>query len=215
MATPSPIVSMAPTRVTTTKAGSSAQNSTPGVSSIPGHASKGAPTQAASSTCCVSYSPKNAATAQPAAMPMTGDHRRNAGGARSTSPATTTIVTTAAIGAASGDVPSGTSFRASKTTGMTVAVISMMTVPETTGVRMRRISESRAAIANWNSDDTATRLAIVAGPPSTSAATHTAMKAPEVPMMSTYPDPTRPTRTACRTVVTPLTISAAKTAQVM
>ena len=55
------------------------------------------------------------------------------------------------------------------------------------------------------------RLAIVAGPPLTSAATHTAMNAPDVPMMSTCPAPTRPTRTAWRTVVTPLTISAAKT----
>lgn len=58
------------------------------------------------------------------------------------------------------------------------------------------------------------RVAIREGPPSTIAATHTAMKAPDVPMMSTWPAPTRPTRMACRTVVTPLTISAAKTPQV-
>ena len=37
-------------------------------------------------------------------------------------------------------------------------------------------------------------LAIVDGPPSTSAATHTAMKAPDVPMMSTCPAPIRPNR---------------------
>ena len=94
---------------------------------------------------------------------------------------------------------------------MTVAAISMITVPATTGVNILRSSESRAANANWNSDDTTMRLAIVAGPPLTRAATHTAMNAPDVPMMSTCPAPTRPTRTAWRTVVTPLTISAAKT----
>ena len=59
------------------------------------------------------------------------------------------------------------------------------------------------------------RLAIVEGPPLTRAATHTAMKAPEVPMMSTYPAPIRPTRIAWRIVVAPLTSSAAKTAHDM
>ena len=77
---------------------------------------------------------------------------------------------------------------------------------------MRRSSESRAASMNWNSDETTIRLAIVEGPPPTRAATQTAMKAPEVPMMSTCLAPTRPTPTAWRTVVTPLTSSAAKTA---
>ena len=49
MATPSPTVSMAPTSVTTTNAGSSAQNSTPGLRSSPGHELRGTPTQEASS----------------------------------------------------------------------------------------------------------------------------------------------------------------------
>ena len=56
-----------------------------------------------------------------------------------------------------------------------------------------------------------TRLAMVAGPPLARAATHTAMNAPDVPMMSTWPDPTRPTRMAWSAVVRPLTMSAAKT----
>ena len=51
MATPSPMVSIAPTMVITTNAGRSAQNSTPGVRSNPGHALRGMPTQDASSTC--------------------------------------------------------------------------------------------------------------------------------------------------------------------
>ena len=50
------------------------------------------------------------------------------------------------------------------------------------------------------------------GPPSTRAATQTAMKAPDVPIISTCPAPIRPTRTVWRTVVTPLISSAAKTA---
>ena len=45
-----------------------------------------------------------------------------------------------------------------------------------------------------------------------SAVTHTAMKAAEVPISSTWPEPMRPTRTAWRIVVTPLIASAAKAA---
>ena len=54
MAMPSPMVSTAPTMVTTTKAGRSVQNSLPGVRSIPGHELAGMPTQAASATCWAS-----------------------------------------------------------------------------------------------------------------------------------------------------------------
>ena len=212
MATPSPMVSIAPTRVTTANAGRSAQNSALGVRSNPGQEARGTPTQEASSICCASYRPKGAATAQPTTIPITGDHSRQAAGARSMRTATVTIVATVAAGAAAGDVPSGTSFMVSNTSGITVAAISMITVPETTGVNIRRSNESRAASANWNSDDTTMRLALVDGPPSTRAATQTAMNAPEVPMISTCPAPTRP---AWRIVVAPLTTRAAKTAHDM
>ena len=149
MATPSPMVSIAPTRVTTTNAGSSAQNSTrPGVTSNPGHERKGTPTHCASSIVCTSNRPNGADTAQPTAMPMTGDHSRNAGGARSTRAPTTTIVASAAAGAAACEEPSGTSVNEANTIGMTVAAISMITVPATTGVNILRSSESRAASAN-------------------------------------------------------------------
>ena len=143
MATPSPMVSIAPTSVTTTKAGSSAQNSTPGFTSKPGHEAKGAPTQDASSTGWRSNSPKAADTTQPTTIPMTGDHSLRAGGARSTSAATTTRVDRAAAGAAACDAPSGTSVNEPNTMGMTVAAISMITVPATTGVNIRRSSERR------------------------------------------------------------------------
>ena len=148
MATPSPIVSMAPTKVTTTNAGRSAQNSGPGVRSSPGHEPNGTPTQGASSTCWALYSPKNAATEQPAIMPMSGDHIRNPGGARRTSAAVTARVARAVAGAAADDASSGTSISISNTRGITVAAISMITVPATVGVNMRRSSESRAASAN-------------------------------------------------------------------
>ena len=99
--------------------------------------------------------------------------------------------------------------------GITVAVISMMTDPATTGVKMRRNNDSLAAMANWNSDDTTIRLAIRAGPPSIIAAMQTAKKAPDVPMMRMCPEPMRPKRMAWTTVAAPLTSRAAKAAQVM
>ena len=111
-------------------------------------------------------------------------------------------------------MPSGTSAAVSNTIGITVTAISMITVPVTTGVNMRRSRERRAARMNWNNDDTIIRLAIVAGPPCTRAVTQTAMNAPEVPMISTCPAPTRPTRTACSTVVIPLISNAANTPHV-
>ena len=101
-----------------------------------------------------------------------------------------------------------------KMIGITVTAISMITVPATVGVMIRRSSESRSESRNWNSAEMATRVASRPGPPSTSDVTQTAMKAPEVPMSSGYPAPMRPTRTACMIVVIPLTRSAAKTAHV-
>ena len=145
-------------------------------------------------------------------MPITGDHNLHAGGPRSTRAVTTISVAPAANGPAALETPSGTCPRVSNTIGMTVAAISMITVPDTTGVNIRRNRERRAASRNWNSDEMTTKLAMVAGPAPIRAATHTAMKAPDVPMMRMCPDPMRPTRTACRTVVMPLTTRAAKAA---
>ena len=135
-------------------------------------------------------------TRHPTVIPMMGDQSRHVGGARITIPATTTRVTRAATGAAACGDPSGTTLSESNTIGITVAAISMITVPVTVGVKMRRSNERRAAKRNWKSDDMTIRLAIVAGPTSLSAATQTAMKAPDVPISSTCPDPNRPTRTA-------------------
>ena len=108
----------------------------------------------------------------------------------------TPTVTVAHAGAADAGVPSGTSVNMRKTTGMMVTAINAITVPDTTGVMMRRSNESRAASPNWKSEDATISVASNAGPPSMSAVTQTAMKAPDVPMMSTCPAPTRPIRTA-------------------
>ena len=145
---------------------------------------------------------------------MSGIQRRRAPEAQSASAAMTISVVAALAGAAARGVPSGTSASMPKMMGMTVTAISMITVPATVGVRIRRSSESRSESANWNSAEIATSVASRPGPPATSAVTQTAMNAPEVPISSGYPAPMRPTRTACMTVVTPLTRSAANTAHV-
>ena len=148
MATASPIVSMAPTRVTNTKAGSSAQNVGPKLRSKPGHAPAGTPIHAASAMRPVSYSPKNAATTVPATMPMTGAHNRSVPVAFNPIPMITTIVASALNAAPGPGLLSGTSVSMSKTMGITVTAISMITVPATVGVRMRRSSERRFDSAN-------------------------------------------------------------------
>ena len=96
--------------------------------------------------------------------------------------------------------------------GMSGTGISMITVPHTVGVSTRRSSDKRAERANWNRAETVTSVASSPGPPSAIAVTQTAMKAAEVPISRTCPEPTRPIRTAYSTVVTPLIASAANVA---
>ena len=116
---------------------------------------------------------------------MTGAHRRSTPDALSAMPAITSNVSKALTGAADAALPSGTSFSNPKMIGITVTGISMMTVPATVGVRIRRNSDRRVASANWNSAETTTRVASIAGPPLAIAATQIAMKAPDVPMART------------------------------
>ena len=124
----------------------------------------------------------------------------------------TSNVTMTLTGAALGDDPSGTSTSRPNMIGMRVTGISMITVPHTVGVRTRRSSDNLADRPNWNRAERVTRVASSPGPPSTRAVTQTAMNAAEVPMSSTWPEPTRPTRTAWRIVVIPLMASAANAA---
>ena len=208
----SPIVSMAPMRVTKMKAGRSAQKEAPKEKSSPGQP-VGMPIQPAFATGPKSKMPVRTPTVEPTATPMIGAQRRQNPLPRSASPAKTARAAPALSGAASGLAPSGTSPSSGNRMGITVAAISMMTIPATVGVITRRSQASRKARPNWNREETRTSTASSAGPPSRRAATEIAMKAPEVPMSRTCPAPNRPTRFACRMVDRPHTVSAAKTAQ--
>ena len=116
---------------------------------------------------------------------MTGAQRRNAPLALSAMQMMTRAVARAQTGAAEAGVPGGTWVSMPKTIGITVTAMSMMTVPATVGVSIRRRRERRAESANWKSEETTTRVASMAGPPCAIAVTQTAMNAPEVPIMST------------------------------
>ena len=97
----------------------------------------------------------------------------------------TITVTRALTGAAASGLPSGTPFSIPNMIGITVTGISMITVPATVGVSIRRNSDSRLASANWKSAEAATSVASIAGPPFAVAATQIAMNAPDVPMART------------------------------
>ena len=88
-------------------------------------------------------------------------------------------------GAAAAGVPFGTSPSILKMIGMTATGISMITVPATVGVKMRRNNDSRDASANWNREEMTTRVASMPGPPFAIAVMQTEMKAPEVPISRT------------------------------
>ena len=133
----------------------------------------------------MSYMPKYPAISEPATTPVIGAQSRNADLPLSAITRMTSRVTTKLRGAAKAGVSCGTSSIMSKAIGMTVTAISMITVPDTVGVRMRRSSESRPESTNWNREDTNTKVARSAGPPCLIAAMHTAMKVADVPMTST------------------------------
>ena len=147
-------------------------------------------------------------------MPSIGAQMRNAPVAHRARPTVTMSVTIALTGDAAGAAPSGTSASISKAIGTIVTAMSAMTVPATVGVMMRLSSASRAASPNWIREEITISVASIAGPPWVRAVTHTAMNAPDVPMMSMWPAPIRPKRTACAIVLIPLMTSAANTAQI-
>ena len=91
---------------------------------------------------------------------MTGDQSRSGLGPRSTSVRIVNRVTTSTTGAAMPGTPCGISVSMSNTMGITVAAMSMITVPVTTGVKTRRSAGSQAASRNWTREETTIRLAI-------------------------------------------------------
>ena len=143
----SPILLIACTRPTIRNIGSSPQKPAVGVRSSPGNRLSGIPTQGDATRCSKSYSPNGTAATHPAAIPISSDQGRQIRGARSINIVVTTNVTAATHGPAAKVAPSGTSFIRSKAMGRTMAAISMSTVPETTGVMMRRSRGSQAANA--------------------------------------------------------------------
>ena len=121
-------------------------------------------------------------------------------------------MTSAIDGGAWAGLPSGTSPSMSKTIGMAVTGTSMITVPDTAGVRIRRNRASLADSRSWRSAAATTRIASSAGPPFATAVMPTPMNAAELPMTSTWPPPILPNRVAWSAVVTPLIATAANTA---
>ena len=146
--------------------------------STAGQAAVGTPTHGASAIRAVSYSPNAAATSDPATMPTTGAQRPREPRAFSMMPATVARVVSAQSGPAAGQVPLGTLFNCSKSTGVTVTGTSMTIVPVTVGVSTLRNGASRAERANCRRAMASTRAARSAGPPASSAAMLTAMAAP-------------------------------------
>ena len=146
----------------------------------------------------------------PAAMPITGAHRRRTGDPRSTNPATTTSVASAVSGAAVGSAAEA-SFSRPNTTDARVTERIINTVPPTTGVTMRRRSESHLEMATWNTPVTKMSVVSVAGPPSTRALMQKGMAKGAVVIGSTAPAPTNPSRRTWMNVASPTTSNEAKT----
>ena len=122
-------------------------------------------------------------------------------------------VTAALMEPPKGETPSGTLVKRPKLIGMTTTEMSMITVPATVGVIIRRNRESLVERINWKRDEITTRVASMAGPPCLMAEIEAAVKVPEVPMRRIYPEPTLPTRRACKIVLNPLTARAVKVIQ--
>ena len=95
---------------------------------------------------------------------------------------------------------------------MTVTGMSMITVPETAGVRNFRNTASRAESRIWKSAPMTTRVASIAGPPFSTAVMLTPMNAAELPITSMWPPPILPNRKAWSAVAMPLIATAANTA---
>ena len=85
------------------------------------------------------------------------------------------------------------------------------TVPPTTGVTMRRKTNSHLEMTIWPSPHTMTSAASVPGPPSDTALMQNGMENAAVNMGNMDPVPTRPTLRTCTSVDTPATSRDAKT----
>ena len=166
--------------------------------------------QGASNTRPAWYRPKNAAAAQPATIAITGAQSRRVLQAPNTSATNTSRVTAAILGAATGAAPSGACVNISKATGMTATAINISTMPDTTGVIMRRNNDKCDDSTNWNNAETITRFIISATPPADKARIQTAIAVAALVEMRKCPAPMNPVRKDCNSVMSPQTSSAAK-----
>ena len=98
-------------------------------------------------------------------------------------------VTPAKTGAAALGASSGTSDSLLRTIVITVAAMSISTVPATTGVITRRSRERREIKRNCTRAETTMRVESIAGPAVTSAETHIAMNALVETTLIEYPEP--------------------------
>ena len=98
--------------------------------------------------------------------------------------------------------------------GSTLTAISMVTVPVTTGVKMRRSVGNHRASATWITQQTTTRLANVDGPAEVTVVTMSPMKSAAGQVSTMWPAPNRQNWNACNAVMAALISSAAKTLQV-
>lgn len=186
---------MPPTRVISTNAGSSIQNSAGKSSRIPGQEPAGSPIQGAAVTAETSTRPAMAAAMEPASTPSSGAHRRSMPPEKIEMTTITRMVTATTRGTVA--LPSkavGTRFIIPQATGATLRAISISTVPPTAGVRIRRSAGSLAVKRKVASAETLTSVASRAGPPFSMAATATEMKAALEPTNITWPDPMMPIR---------------------
>ena len=127
---------------------------------------------------------------------MTGAQSRSDPVALSARPPMRTTVAKKLNGAPDTGPLSGAPESRPATNGITVNGMSMITVPDTAGVRIRWKRDNLQESRSGTSADTVTSVASRAGPPSPSAMIEAGMKAPEVPMTMTCPAPMRPARNA-------------------
>ena len=111
-------------------------------------------------------------------------------------------------------VPAGRSWSVSNAIGKTLTAISIVTVPETVGVMIRRSVGSHQASATWTRLHTISKLAKVAGPAAGIVATMIAMNIAAGQVSTMWPAPNRHSWNDCKVVIAAQISIAAKTLQV-
>ena len=122
---------------------------------------------------------------------MNGATNRQRPFARRVTNTDTSKVTTAITGPALTDASAGRSCTLSNAIGRTLTAINMVTVPETTGVTIRRSAGSHHASAIWIRLQITSKLAKVSGPPAETADTMIAMNIAAGQVSTIWPAPNR------------------------